>query len=258
MAQDKVTVTDTPAEHDGTSWHLGSPVATALIGTSPLLSAGLMQTLSNTCFVVSEAVLDNPASFSLRAAAEPALFILDANRCSGRMAEAIRPLKAAHPTAKVVVMADRFEIGSAISAYDAGADGFCLTTAGRDVLIGSLELIVLGGGSLPSAMARSMVEQISCGRERPFETAASTRKTVVGQRKAHNLSLREGEILDCLMLGAPNKVIARKYGLTEATVKVHLKAILRKLGAKNRTQAAMWATDHSFDAAGVKPHPDVP
>jgi hypothetical protein len=103
MAQDKVTVTDTPAEHDDTSWHLGSPVATALIGTNPLLSAGLMHTLSNTCFVVSEEMFDIEASFSLLAAAEPALLILDANRCSGRMAEAIRPLKAAHPTAKVVV-----------------------------------------------------------------------------------------------------------------------------------------------------------
>jgi two-component system nitrate/nitrite response regulator NarL len=46
------------------------------------------------------------------------------------------------------------------------------------------------------------------------------------------------------MGGAPNKIIARQLDVTEATVKVHVKAILRKVGAANRTQAAMWATEH--------------
>ncbi len=46
------------------------------------------------------------------------------------------------------------------------------------------------------------------------------------------------------MEGEPNKIIARKLHVAEATVKVHVKAILRKIGATNRTQAAMWAMDH--------------
>ncbi len=58
------------------------------------------------------------------------------------------------------------------------------------------------------------------------------------------LSTRESQILHCLTDGAPNKVIARKLDVAEATVKVHVKAILRKIGAANRTQAAMWATTH--------------
>src|SRR3712207_8710963 len=52
----------------------------------------------------------------------------------------------------------------------------------------------------------------------------------------HKLSPREAEVLRCLMQGEPNKVIARKCDVTEATVKVHIKAILRKIGASNRTQ----------------------
>jgi two-component system nitrate/nitrite response regulator NarL len=51
-------------------------------------------------------------------------------------------------------------------------------------------------------------------------------------------------ILQSLLGGDPNKVIARKLDITEATIKVHVKAILRKIGAANRTQAAMWATGH--------------
>ncbi len=45
------------------------------------------------------------------------------------------------------------------------------------------------------------------------------------------------------MNGEPNKVIARQFDVTESTIKVHVKAILRKIGAANRTQAAMWAFD---------------
>jgi two-component system nitrate/nitrite response regulator NarL len=46
------------------------------------------------------------------------------------------------------------------------------------------------------------------------------------------------------MEGEPNKIIARKLHVTEATVKVHVKAVLRKIGVANRTQAAMWAKGH--------------
>jgi two-component system nitrate/nitrite response regulator NarL len=58
------------------------------------------------------------------------------------------------------------------------------------------------------------------------------------------LSVRETVILRCLMEGDSNKLIARKFDITEATVKVHVKAILRKIRAKNRTQAAIWAASH--------------
>ena len=57
-----------------------------------------------------------------------------------------------------------------------------------------------------------------------------------------NLSPRERDVLCCLMAGYSNKVIARELDVCEATVKVHVKAILRKLDVRNRTQAAIWAS----------------
>ncbi|HVC53464.1 MAG TPA: response regulator transcription factor [Stellaceae bacterium] len=57
------------------------------------------------------------------------------------------------------------------------------------------------------------------------------------------LSERETEILQCLGQGASNKVIARELQITESTVKVHVKSLLRKLRLCNRTQAAIWATE---------------
>jgi two-component system nitrate/nitrite response regulator NarL len=59
------------------------------------------------------------------------------------------------------------------------------------------------------------------------------------------LSEREKQIIDGLVKGQPNKTIARICGITEATVKVHMKAILRKVPCSNRTQVAIWALEHA-------------
>jgi two-component system nitrate/nitrite response regulator NarL len=65
------------------------------------------------------------------------------------------------------------------------------------------------------------------------------------------LSAREAEVLNCLSVGCANKVIARQFGITEATVKVHVKAILRKIHVKNRTEAAIWARNHGLEPVAV-------
>lgn len=62
---------------------------------------------------------------------------------------------------------------------------------------------------------------------------------------APSLSERERQIVDGLVKGLPNKIIARACGITEATVKVHMKAILRKVSCSNRTQVAIWALAHA-------------
>jgi DNA-binding CsgD family transcriptional regulator len=66
---------------------------------------------------------------------------------------------------------------------------------------------------------------------------------------ARDLSRREMLILRTLMEGESNKGIALRLVITESTVKVHMKAILRKLRLQNRTQAAIWARDHSNELA---------
>ncbi|GJD53513.1 HTH-type transcriptional regulator MalT [Methylobacterium crusticola] len=79
---------------------------------------------------------------------------------------------------------------------------------------------------------------------RGFPAARAGRDTI-----ACSLSLREREILSSLADGNSNKVIARKHNITEATVKVHVRHILRKLNFNNRTQAALWAKEYSMMTA---------
>src|SRR5207237_6965922 len=63
-------------------------------------------------------------------------------------------------------------------------------------------------------------------------------------RTSPQLSPRETSILRCLVEGDSNKCIARKINIAEATVKVHIKAILRKIRVQNRTQAAIWGMNN--------------
>ena len=73
------------------------------------------------------------------------------------------------------------------------------------------------------------------------------------------LSKRQKEILQCLKQGASNKVIARQLQLAEATVKIHIRSLLKKLRLSNRTQAAIWATEMGLGAALQQPlyRPDL-
>jgi two-component system, NarL family, nitrate/nitrite response regulator NarL len=61
---------------------------------------------------------------------------------------------------------------------------------------------------------------------------------------ASEFSNRELEILRGLRDGAPNKAIARKLDVAEVTVKLHVKSLLKKIGAENRTRAAIWASEY--------------
>jgi two-component system, NarL family, nitrate/nitrite response regulator NarL len=70
---------------------------------------------------------------------------------------------------------------------------------------------------------------------------------------APKLSERESQILDGLVRGYANKVIARQCDIREATVKVHMKSILRKIRVGNRTQAAIWALEHGHCSDDFKP-----
>lgn len=67
-----------------------------------------------------------------------------------------------------------------------------------------------------------------------------------GDGGAHGLSEQEGTVLRCLVRGLPNKTIGAELGITESTVKVHVKAIMRKISVCNRTQAALWAERHGY------------
>ena len=78
---------------------------------------------------------------------------------------------------------------------------------------------------------------------------------IAGFRSVRRISDRERHILHNLLAGHSNKMIARQLNISEATVKVHMKAVLRKLNVRNRTQAAMWAVANGFSDSSASRSP---
>jgi two-component system nitrate/nitrite response regulator NarL len=217
-----------------------------------MLREGLRHILSSTRFKLhpdnfaNGDVLLNPHS-----AGAPLLFILDANLYPFALAEGIGALKEQHPQARIVILADSFNLEGMKAAFQSGADGYCLATTGCEALIKYLDLVMLGEVVFPSAAVLAAVANLGEGpdlhkEETAVRVSSLPISAVSGSHDSpiRTLSSREAEILHCLMQGAPNKVIARKLDVAEATVKVHIKAILRKIRVANRTQAAMWAVNH--------------
>jgi two-component system nitrate/nitrite response regulator NarL len=223
---------------------------TILLCRNALISIGLKHLLEGTCFSVTGLASDE-ASFSDRYPnTAPSLFIIDGSDNPGHIIDTARTLKDRHPEARIALIADGFDLPFVKLARDAGVDGFCLSAGGHEVLIKALELVMLGEAVLPTHLMALLLDMAPAGAELGTQDQVSIGLELSDPR-LRKLSTRESQILNCLTEGAPNKVIARKLDVAEATVKVHIKAILRKIGAANRTQAAIWATTHLPVGAGA-------
>jgi two-component system, NarL family, nitrate/nitrite response regulator NarL len=137
---------------------------------------------------------------------------------------------------KFVIVAT--EVSSAFIArcIEAGVDACLLRDMSAFALTQTLRVVMLGQQVFPTL---PQGDEPTRG-PRDFGLAAEPSGFV------RALSGREGEILRHLLHGYSNKMIARELNINEATVKVHLKALLRKLKARNRTQAAIWAVANGY------------
>ena len=155
--------------------------------------------------------------------------------------EQIEFLKDQNPKARIAVVADHYRLGDMVSAFRAGANSYFVDVMTCDVFIKSIELVMMGETIFPPAFTSYVLDSETLGRSAPREE----RPIVVAREDAPvQLSPREKSILHCLIEGDSNKSIARKIDIAEATVKVHVKAILRKIRVQNRTQAAIWGMNN--------------
>lgn len=240
-AQTFTLVHNTSSETVTTSRSLAPSIPTALLCDSFLLRSGIEGILRQTPFAITEAVSVTGPKRLQYCAPTTALVIIEASQNTGRVLEVIRQVREQSSETRIVALADHFDFDFVRSGRDAGVNGLCLTTSGPEVLIKSLELVMLGESILPFEVVRSLMERApQAGNQSVQEDSVAQAK--LSDLTACKLSAREAEILGCLTKGEPNKVIARRLDITEATIKVHVKAILRKIGAVNRTQAAIWAS----------------
>ncbi len=143
----------------------------------------------------------------------------------------IGDLKARQPDAPIIVISMLDSPAEIRRAVDAGATGFIPKSSTSQVMIEAIKLVLAGGTYLPPAILQSHTEDPS-DESRSQATPAPHR----------HLTDRQKAVLAELARGKSNKEIAQSLNLSEATVKVHVAAIMRVLDVRNRTQAVLAAT----------------
>jgi two-component system, NarL family, nitrate/nitrite response regulator NarL len=132
----------------------------------------------------------------------------------------------------VIVLSASESASDVREAISHGADGYVVKSASADVLIHSINLVMTGQRVAPLPL--DILGDSS-------QAANSQSGSSMPVRHHPKLTAQESRVLSYLGEGMSNKEIARTLGIFEGTVKVHVKSVFRKLGAKNRTMAALMA-----------------
>jgi DNA-binding NarL/FixJ family response regulator len=145
-----------------------------------------------------------------------------------------RCLHEARPSIPIVVVSDREDWSNVIDALNLGARAYFPSSLDPDILIETLRFVQKGGTFIPLEVL------IHAPADQKRQKGAEARRS-----EMRELTPSEQRVLELLRRGKPNKVIARELDIEETTVKVHVRRIMKKLNAANRTQAALVAQQMS-------------
>ena len=140
--------------------------------------------------------------------------------------QAIKELREVLPEAKVLVLTSFAEDRRIVAAIEAGALGYLLKDSSPEDLVRAIREVHRGESSLHPKVAQQLVKKL----QRPAE-----------EPEREELTARERKVLALIARGLSNREIARELSISEPTVRTHVSNILRKLGLKSRTQAALYA-----------------
>ncbi|MGY3483077.1 DNA-binding NarL/FixJ family response regulator [Bradyrhizobium sp. USDA 4011] len=219
-------------------------------GENSLRKEGLARILNSENFQVFASISDAdglPGKANVEGASVcPALFlIVHSGDDFGPTLEQIECFKRRHADGRIAVVADHYRQSELTAAIRAGATGYFIDVMNCDTFIKSIELVMMGGTVFPTDFLTSALDIEKRDADGvPPRLDDGHGMANADNRLAQQLSPREISILQCLIEGDSNKCIARKIDIAEATVKVHIKAILRKIRVQNRTQAAIWGLNH--------------
>jgi two-component system nitrate/nitrite response regulator NarL len=208
-----------------------------LISPNAIAREGLSRIIASADFTIVSAGPE-VSDIDWNSCSDEILAVLDTGQ-SARQAGMVNEVLMVSPRARCVVLVDEFDYEGMVQCFEQNAQGYIVKDMPCSPLITSLQLASLGEKIVPAGLIEVVLRQSTY----PLSAQADNQ-----QIDRANLSQREMDVLCCLTAGYPNKLIARQLDVSEATVKVHVKAILRKLKVGNRTQAAMWGTSRGISA----------
>lgn len=203
-----------------------------LIDDHPMLRNGVKQLISldSRLKVIAEAG-NGEQGLALAEQLDPDLILLDLNMPGINGLETLDRLRRIDLSGRIVVFTVSNDEEDVVSALKRGADGYLLKDMEPEALLTALHQAAAGQQVLSEALTSVLISSL---RETPSTT----------QRDLQQLTRREQDILRQIARGLPNKTIARKLNITESTVKVHVKHLLKKLQLKSRVEAAVWYLQH--------------
>jgi two-component system nitrate/nitrite response regulator NarL len=177
------------------------------------------------------------------------LILLDVKMPGMTGIETLKQLRASGVGAPVVMLTMSREDADLSAALRGGARGYLLKDIEPEELVPALEAVLQGDNVVAHELVGTLARLVG-SKQAGAEGAA--RRPVA---PFADLTPRELEILECIADGSSNKMIARDLGITDGTVKLHVKAILRKLGMRSRVEAAVSAVEQGLGKNRRKPGP---
>lgn len=199
-----------------------------LVDDHPLLRKGLKQLIAmeDDMTVVAEAS-NGPDALLLAAEHDPDLIVLDLNMQGMDGIETLKRLRDSGVTSRIIMLTVSDADDDVVAAITNGADGYLLKDMEPELLLEQIHRAVTG----KMVLSEAITEILATALRQPTQSTTS---------QLSNLTNREHEILSLIAKGMSNKVIARELDISDGTVKVHVKHLLKKLGLRSRVEAAVW------------------
>lgn len=211
------------------------PIRVLVVDDHTLFRRGLIALLAGDARfeIVAEAGDVNEAH-QRAAAMQPDVILLDNHMPGVSGVDALAGFKAVSPQSRVLILTVSEDERDLSAALRGGARGYLLKTMDSEMLTSAIQRTMAGESVVSPEMTSKLVSAFQAG------SGASRRPPEGDPDPLHSLSPRELEILSLITKGASNKEVARDLGIAEATVKIHVQHILRKLNLSSRVQAAVY------------------
>lgn len=203
-----------------------------LVDDHPLLRKGLRQLLGfEPEFEIIAEAGSGAEALAMVSETEPDLIILDLNMQGMDGLETLKRFRDEGITSRIVMLTVSDNNEDVIKAISQGADGYLLKDSDPDELLEQIKKAASGKMVLSDAVNAALAAAI----RRPAEKPAAD---------INSLTNREYEILSLIAKGRSNKLIARELDISDGTVKVHVKHLLKKLNLRSRVEAAVWMVNN--------------
>lgn len=213
-----------------------APASILIIDDHPLLRRGVSQLLEleDDLELVGEAG-EAEKGIRLTLELDPDMVLLDLNMPGMNGIETLKRLREEGFAGRVVMFTVSDHEEDVVDALQAGADGYLLKDMDPDELVRQMRQASLGRMVISENLTALLAGALRSQRSQPAAP------------DIHSLTQREREILCELAGGLSNKMIARRLDISEGTVKVHVKHLLKKLNLRSRVEAAVWAVQEGVE-----------